>query len=101
MSNEVVAFKSWLDAYGRAWESRSPRLRCSRKTAPTESHHFSNPCVGEKPFSTIGQRWPEPKKTLNSGTRSWLRMLSSISPDGRHHLLLSHLGYKPSLMESS
>jgi hypothetical protein len=23
MSNDVVAFKSWLDAYGQAWESRN------------------------------------------------------------------------------
>jgi len=24
MDNEVVAFKSWLDAYGHAWENRDP-----------------------------------------------------------------------------
>jgi hypothetical protein len=24
MSNGVVAFKSWLDAYGQAWENRNP-----------------------------------------------------------------------------
>jgi hypothetical protein len=24
MSNDVVAFKSWLDAYGLAWENRNP-----------------------------------------------------------------------------
>jgi hypothetical protein len=24
MSNHLAAFKSWLDAYGQAWESRSP-----------------------------------------------------------------------------
>lgn len=24
MSNDVVTFKSWLDAYGQAWENRNP-----------------------------------------------------------------------------
>ncbi len=53
MGNDVVAFKSWLDA-----------------------HRFSNPCAGEKPFSSIGQKWSERKRTLDSDTRSWSGMLS-------------------------
>jgi hypothetical protein len=74
MDTGLVAFKSWLDAYGLAWENRNPETAAAlfNESVPTKLHPFSNPCAEEKPFSSIGRRWPEPKRILDSDTRSWL-----------------------------
>lgn len=72
MGNDVVAFKSWLDAYGHAWENRDPEAATAlfSEDGTYRSHSFSNPCVDEKPFSSIGLRWPGPKRTSDSHTKS-------------------------------
>jgi len=74
MGNDVVAFKSWLDAYGHASESRNPEAATAlfAENGTYQVTPFLNPCAGEKPFSSIGQGWSERKRTLDSDTRSWL-----------------------------
>ena len=62
MSNEVTAFKSWLDAYGRAWENRIPEAatalftdRCTYQVTP-----FLKPMCGRE---AIFEYWSEVTRT--------------------------------------
>jgi len=103
MTNDGVAFKSWLDAYGKAWETRNPEAAAALFTenGTYQVTPFLEPMRGRKPFSSIGQRWPKPRKTSGSGMWSWLRMVSLISPDGRRRSFVYHQDYKLSWMASS
>jgi hypothetical protein len=52
MSNDVVAFKSWLDAYGRAWESRNPEAASAavRGKRHLPSHAISRTHMWKKSY---------------------------------------------------
>jgi hypothetical protein len=62
MNSEVVAFKSWLDAYGRAWESRSPEAASAlfAENGTYQVTPFLNPLCGRK---AIFQYWSEVART--------------------------------------
>jgi len=66
MGNGVVAFKSWLDAYGHAWENRNPEAATAllAENVPIKSHPFLKPMCGEK---------------------SHFRVLVRSGPNGREH----------------
>lgn len=62
MSNEVVAFKSWLDAYGEAWEKRSPEAATALFTenGTYQVTPFLEPMCGRK---AIFEYWSEVART--------------------------------------
>jgi SnoaL-like domain len=65
MSSEVVVFKSWLDAYGRAWESRNPEA-ASALFAENGTYRvtpFLEPMCGRK---AIFDYWSEVARTENN-----------------------------------
>lgn len=65
MSSEVVVFKSWLDAYGRAWENRSPQA-ASALFAENGTYRvtpFLEPMCGRK---AIFDYWSEVARTENN-----------------------------------
>jgi hypothetical protein len=58
MSKDVIAFKSWLDAYGQAWENRNPEAITALFTE-TETYQvtpFLEPMFGKK---AIFEYWSE------------------------------------------
>ena len=62
MSNDAVAFKSWLDAYGQAWESRNPEA-ASALFAENGTYRvtpFLDPICGRK---AIFDYWSEVART--------------------------------------
>jgi SnoaL-like domain len=65
MSSEVVAFKSWLGAYGQAWESRSPEA-ASALFAENGTYRvtpFLEPMCGRK---AIFDYWSQVARTENN-----------------------------------
>jgi hypothetical protein len=62
MSNDLVAFKSWLDAYGRAWESRNPEAATALYTddGTYQVTPFLEPMRGQK---AIFEYWAEVART--------------------------------------
>jgi len=78
MSNDLSPLNpGWMPTAkrGRSGIQKLPR-RYTRKTALTKSRLFSIPYMGGKPFSSIGRRWHEPKRTFDSDMRSWLQIVS-------------------------
>jgi len=58
MSKDVIAFKSWLDAYGQAWENRNPEAITALFTE-NETYQvtpFLEPMFGKK---AIFEYWSE------------------------------------------
>jgi hypothetical protein len=62
MDNEVVAFKSWLDAYGHAWENRDPEAATALFTedGTYQVTPFLEPMRGRK---AIFEYWSEVART--------------------------------------
>ena len=62
MGNEVVAFKSWLDAYGQAWENRNPEAATALFTenGTYQITPFLEPICGRK---AIFDYWSEVART--------------------------------------
>jgi len=62
MSNDVVAFKSWLDAYGQAWESRDPEAASVlfAENGTYQVTPFLEPMCGRK---AIFEYWSEVART--------------------------------------
>jgi SnoaL-like domain len=61
MNNAVAAFKSWLDAYGQAWESRNPEVASGlfAEDGTYQVTPFDEPLRGRKAifeyWSTVAQ----------------------------------------------
>ena len=62
MSNDVVAFKSWLDAYGQAWENRNSEAATALFTenGTYQVTPFLAPMCGRK---AIFEYWSEVART--------------------------------------
>jgi hypothetical protein len=62
MSDDVVAFKSWLDAYGQAWESRNPEaaMLLFAENGTYQVTPFLEPMRGRK---AIFEYWSEVART--------------------------------------
>jgi hypothetical protein len=62
MSNDLVAFKSWLDAYGQAWEKRNPEAAAALYTenGTYQVTPFLDPMRGRK---AIFEYWSEVART--------------------------------------
>jgi hypothetical protein len=62
MSNDVAAFKSWLDAYGQAWENRNPEAAAAlfTETGTYQVTPFLEPVRGRK---VIFEYWSEVART--------------------------------------
>jgi hypothetical protein len=62
MSNDVVAFKSWLDAYGQAWENRNPEAATALfiENGTYQVTPFLEPMYGRK---AIFEYWSEVART--------------------------------------
>jgi hypothetical protein len=62
MSNDLVAFKSWLDAYGQAWEKRNPEAAAALYTenGTYQVTPFLDPMHGRK---AIFEYWSEVART--------------------------------------
>jgi hypothetical protein len=62
MGNDVVAFQSWLDAYGQAWESRNPEVAAALFTedGTYQVTPFLEPMCGRK---AIFEYWSEVART--------------------------------------
>jgi hypothetical protein len=62
MSNDAVAFKSWLDAYGRAWAGRNPEEAAALFTenGTYQVTPFLEPICGRK---AIFEYWSEVART--------------------------------------
>jgi hypothetical protein len=62
MSNDLVAFKSWLDAYGQAWEKRNPEAATALYTenGTYQVTPFLDPMHGRK---AIFEYWSEVART--------------------------------------
>jgi hypothetical protein len=65
MSNAEDAFKSWLDAYGQAWESRNPEAAAAlfAENGTYQVTPFLEPMSGEK---AIFEYWSEVARTEES-----------------------------------
>jgi len=73
MSNDMVAFKSWLDAYGQAWENRNPEAATALFTenGTYQVTPFLEPMCGKK---AILEYWSEVARTEESIT-FWYEIL--------------------------
>lgn len=62
MSTDLLAFKSWLDAYGQAWESRSPEAAAAlfAEDGTYQVTPFLEPMRGRK---AIFDYWSEVART--------------------------------------
>ena len=62
MSNDLVAFKSWLDAYGQAWENRNPEAATAlfTESGTYQVTPFLEPMRGRK---AIFEYWSELART--------------------------------------
>jgi len=62
MTNDGVAFKSWLDAYGKAWETRNPEAAAALFTenGTYQVTPFLEPMRGRK---AIFEYWSEVART--------------------------------------
>jgi hypothetical protein len=62
MSNEMTAFKFWLDAYGRAWENRNPEAATALFTdgGSYQVTPFLKPMCGRE---AIFEYWSEVART--------------------------------------
>ena len=62
MSNDVFAFKSWLDAYGQAWKDRNPEATTALFTENStyQVTPFLEPMCGRK---AIFEYWSEVAQT--------------------------------------
>jgi len=62
MSNHLAAFKSWLDAYGQAWESRSPEAAAAlfAENGSYRVTPFLEPMCGRK---AIFEYWSQVART--------------------------------------
>ena len=62
MSNHLAAFKSWLDAYGQAWESRSPEAAAAlfAENGTYQVTPFLEPIRGRE---AIFEYWSEVART--------------------------------------
>lgn len=62
MSNDLVAFKSWLDAYGHAWENRNPEAATAlfTESGTYQVTPFLEPMRGRK---AIFEYWSEVART--------------------------------------
>jgi len=62
MCNDVVAFKSWLDAYGQSWENRNPEAAAALFTenGTYQVTPFLEPICGRK---AIFEYWSEVART--------------------------------------
>jgi hypothetical protein len=62
MSNEVTAFKCWLDAYGHAWENRNPEAAAALFTeeGTYQVTPFLKPMYGRE---AIFEYWSEVART--------------------------------------
>jgi SnoaL-like domain len=65
MRNDVVAFKSWLDAYGQSWENRNPEAAAALFTenGTYQVTPFLEPICGRK---AIFEYWSEVARTEES-----------------------------------
>jgi hypothetical protein len=65
MSNGVVAFQSWLDAYGQAWENRNPEAATAlyAESGTYQVTPFLEPMRGRK---AIFEYWSEVARTEES-----------------------------------
>jgi hypothetical protein len=65
MDNDPIAFKSWLDAYGQAWESRNPQAAAALFTedGTYQVTPFLEPMRGRK---AIFDYWSEVARTEES-----------------------------------
>ena len=65
MSHDLVAFKSWLDAYGQAWESRNPEAATAlfAENGTYQVTPFLEPICGRK---AIFEYWSEVARTEES-----------------------------------
>jgi hypothetical protein len=65
MRNNVVAFKSWLDAYGQSWENRNPEAAAALFTenGTYQVTPFLEPICGRK---AIFEYWSEVARTEES-----------------------------------
>jgi hypothetical protein len=92
-SNDAVAFKSWLDAYGQAWEGRNPEAASAlfAENGIYRVTPFLEPLSGRK---AIFAYWLEVARTEENIKFGYeilaANALISISPDGRRPLLLCH-----------
>jgi hypothetical protein len=62
MDKDLVAFKSWLDAYGQAWENRNPEAAAAlfNESATYQVTPFLEPMRGRK---AIFEYWSEVART--------------------------------------
>jgi hypothetical protein len=62
MGNDVVAFKSWLDSYGHAWENRNPEAATAlfAESGTYQVTPFLKPMCGRK---AIFEYWSEVVRT--------------------------------------
>ena len=62
MRNDVVAFKSWMDAYGQSWENRNPEAAAALFTekGTYQVTPFLEPICGRK---AIFEYWSEVART--------------------------------------
>ena len=62
MGKDLIAFKSWLDAYGQAWENRNPETAAALFTedGSYQVMPFLEPMLGRK---AIFQHWSEVART--------------------------------------
>jgi hypothetical protein len=62
MDNDLVAFKSWLDAYGQAWENRNPEAAAAlfNESGTYQVTPFLEPMRGRK---GIFEYWSEVVRT--------------------------------------
>jgi SnoaL-like protein len=62
MGNDVAAFKSWLDAYGHAWENRNPEAATAlfAENGTYQVTPFLEPMRGRK---AIFEYWSEVART--------------------------------------
>ena len=62
MDKDLVAFKSWLDAYGQAWENRNPEAAAAlfNESGSYQVTPFLEPMRGRK---AIFEYWSEVART--------------------------------------
>jgi hypothetical protein len=102
MDHDPVAFKSWLDAYGHAWESRNPEAATALFTedGTYQVTPFLEPMRGRK---AIYEYWCEVVRTEENITFAYEILVENAertSLDGQRRLLLFHQDYKRDSMES-
>jgi ketosteroid isomerase-like protein len=88
MDNDRAAFKSWLAAYGKAWESRDAEAAAAlyAEDGTYQVTPFLEPMRGRKAILEYWLGWRERKRTFDSSTRFWSRAVNRTLPDGLRRL---------------